>query len=186
MSKRSRNSDDIDWSKTPPWLQGIIAFLIIGVLLWAFVPHEILYVSIGVIIILVIVVSVYVLKKKGLSPFFNLGSSAITGYKKIHEDWEREMEKESAKEDRVDKVTPLSTKLQAKFIRTVGSRCENPNCHNTFPLEVHHITPRSEGGSNKENNLIVLCKNCHGIAQRGVWNKELLREWINRPRRFGY
>jgi 5-methylcytosine-specific restriction endonuclease McrA len=68
----------------------------------------------------------------------------------------------------------------------VGSRCENPTCRRTFPLDVHHIIPRSEGGSNKENNLIVLCKNCHGTAQKGMWSKNLLREWISRPNRFGY
>jgi len=28
--------------------------------------------------------------------------------------------------------------------------------------EVHHITPRSEGGSDDYENLIALCRSCHG------------------------
>lgn len=183
---RRKSDDDIGLAQTPPWFQGIVAFLIVGVLIWAFVPHEIIYLSIAIIIITAVALSIYFFRKRGIEPFINLGKSAITEYKKIHEDWKKEMREESKKEERGKRSPPLSSKLQAKFIRMAGSKCENPNCNNTFPLEVHHIIPRSEGGSNKENNLIVLCKNCHGIAQRGMWNKELLREWINRPKRFGY
>jgi len=31
-------------------------------------------------------------------------------------------------------------------------------------LHIHHKTPRSEGGSNEEENLITLCKDCHNIV----------------------
>lgn len=34
-------------------------------------------------------------------------------------------------------------------------------CHNTNHIEKHHITPKSEGGSNKKENLRDLCKDCH-------------------------
>lgn len=30
-------------------------------------------------------------------------------------------------------------------------------------LQVHHINPKSEGGSNKDENLITLCRPCHGV-----------------------
>ncbi len=35
--------------------------------------------------------------------------------------------------------------------------------------EVHHIIPLSEGGTNKEQNLMALCKSCHSRihAERG-------------------
>ena len=180
---RKRNSDEPDFNKLPPFLQILIMLLIAGVLLWAFIPHEIIYVSIGLIVVVVVVVSVYVYRKRGFEPFINLGKKSIEKYKVMQQNWEKDMEAEEKKEGR---VPPLSNKEQARFIRMVGSRCENPNCRNTYPLEVHHIQPRSEGGSNKYRNLIVLCKNCHGIAQKGIWSKELLKEWISRPRRFGY
>jgi DNA mismatch repair protein MutS len=34
-------------------------------------------------------------------------------------------------------------------------------------LEVHHITPRSEGGNNRLRNLIVLCEGCHDKEHSG-------------------
>lgn len=35
--------------------------------------------------------------------------------------------------------------------------------------EVHHIVPLSEGGTNKQHNLMALCKSCHSAihARRG-------------------
>lgn len=30
-------------------------------------------------------------------------------------------------------------------------------------LELHHIIPRSLGGSNKSNNLVYLCPTCHNL-----------------------
>ena len=38
--------------------------------------------------------------------------------------------------------------------------CGKKNCR----LEVHHLLPRSMGGSNKLENLITLCSNCHHLA----------------------
>lgn len=31
-------------------------------------------------------------------------------------------------------------------------------------LEIHHIVPKSRGGSNSENNLISICIDCHSLA----------------------
>ena len=31
-------------------------------------------------------------------------------------------------------------------------------------LEIHHIIPKSRGGSDKKSNLIKLCSECHGLA----------------------
>jgi hypothetical protein len=46
-------------------------------------------------------------------------------------------------------------------------RCRVPGCtHATF-LDVHHIRPRSEGGSNDPANLIGICSPHHRAAHRG-------------------
>lgn len=39
----------------------------------------------------------------------------------------------------------------------------------TYSDEVHHIIPLSEGGTNKDSNLMALCKPCHSTihARRG-------------------
>ena len=45
-----------------------------------------------------------------------------------------------------------------------GYKCQNPNCVNKpkdQKLQVHHITFRSKGGTNKPSNLITLCDKCH-------------------------
>lgn len=47
-------------------------------------------------------------------------------------------------------------------------------------LEVHHIEPRSEGGSNKPSNLIVLCPNHHRQADAGGISKTKLKAKVRR------
>lgn len=42
-------------------------------------------------------------------------------------------------------------------------RCQSPGCTSARFLEVHHIIPRSKGGSNKPENLVSLCGGCHQI-----------------------
>ena len=41
--------------------------------------------------------------------------------------------------------------------------------------EMHHIVPVAEGGSNKADNLILLCPNCHKLAHAGYYSKDFLR-----------
>ena len=42
---------------------------------------------------------------------------------------------------------------------------DNSTCQHcgvvTWELYVHHVIPRSQGGSNDASNLIALCKKCH-------------------------
>jgi DNA mismatch repair protein MutS len=40
-------------------------------------------------------------------------------------------------------------------------RCELCGCETVKDLEVHHVKPRAEGGSNDAHNLMVLCEGCH-------------------------
>lgn len=45
-----------------------------------------------------------------------------------------------------------------------GHRCQAPGCNHTRFLEVHHVVPRSRGGSNDPENLTVFCSGCHRLA----------------------
>lgn len=47
-------------------------------------------------------------------------------------------------------------------------RCTAPGCGATAFLEVHHVMPRSRGGSNKAANLVTLCGRCHAFAHEGA------------------
>lgn len=70
----------------------------------------------------------------------------------------------SSKTKQVEKTPPLSDPLKNKLItERANGQCEWYNCEVDTPLEVHHIIPREEGGPNKPNNLLVLCRNHHGL-----------------------
>ena len=84
-------------------------------------------------------------------------------------------------ENESNKLPPLSQKEKASLINSVGNKCENPHCKNPSnneQLTVHHIIPRSNGGSNNNKNLIIFCRVCHGKADNKIWSKELLTEWV--------
>lgn len=48
-----------------------------------------------------------------------------------------------------------------------NSRCPFCECDEISLLDIHHIVPRSEGGSNEPSNLILSCKNCHARIHSG-------------------
>lgn len=49
-------------------------------------------------------------------------------------------------------------------------RCENPKCENKEKnpaLHVHHIKHRGAGGDDVDENLVLLCWQCHNLAHSG-------------------
>lgn len=54
--------------------------------------------------------------------------------------------------------------LRSEALRSQGRRCSA--CGKAGRLEVHHVRPLSEGGSNDAENLAVLCRDCHIQAHR--------------------
>jgi hypothetical protein len=50
--------------------------------------------------------------------------------------------------------------------------CRVPGCRNALYLDLHHVTPRVEGGPNVEENLVCLC----GVHHRATHAGELLIE----------
>lgn len=45
-------------------------------------------------------------------------------------------------------------------------------CSKTDYLEMHHIIPRAEGGTDDYDNLILLCAECHAAIHKRAYNKE--------------
>ena len=43
-----------------------------------------------------------------------------------------------------------------------GYQCAT--CGDVRGLQIHHVTPRSRGGSDDPRNLVTLCWKCHAIA----------------------
>jgi len=156
-------------NELPPWVQIIIAALIVGAIIWALVPKPIIWVALGVAIAILGVVAYLAYKRQGIAAF--------TSFAKRAYNWLIGTEKRS--ESKTPVVPPLSPNETDLLIATVGDRCENPNCHTPqFNLEVHHIKPREQGGTNSVWNLIVLCHSCHGWAQKSNYKKSQLNRWI--------
>lgn len=61
-----------------------------------------------------------------------------------------------------------------------GDGCYYSIVYITSHLEVEHITPLSEGGSNDDSNLKLVCHPCHKIkttAERSARLKRMFAEW---------
>ncbi len=82
-------------------------------------------------------------------------------------------------------LSSLPENAKNKLMNAVWYRCENPNCNYTQFLDIHHILSEVEGGTNKPENLIVLCSKCHAAAVNGEISVEELQSWIqDRTERF--
>jgi len=56
---------------------------------------------------------------------------------------------------------PFSEKIKKDVSKKAYYRCSI--CHRIESLDIHHIIPQSEGGSDEINNAAPLCKSCHKI-----------------------
>ena len=45
--------------------------------------------------------------------------------------------------------------------------CRCRKCRSRTHLEVHHIVQRKDGGSDRPDNLVTLCHDCHAVLHRG-------------------
>ncbi len=58
----------------------------------------------------------------------------------------------------------IKPSVRAAVLARDRHRCAAPGCRSTHFLEVHHVKPRQQGGSNRAENLITLCSRCHGFV----------------------
>lgn len=59
-------------------------------------------------------------------------------------------------------------------MRECGGRCAL--CERIFVLERSHIAPLSEGGSNSDDNMIMLCRTCEDKVERKLIPRDVLRK----------
>ena len=59
------------------------------------------------------------------------------------------------------KGTPIPNETREFIIERAGGKCEYCGKRGQ---EIHHILYRSRGGDNNKNNLILLCRVCHGTV----------------------
>jgi len=68
----------------------------------------------------------------------------------------------------------FSEKIKNDISKKAYYRCSI--CHRLETLDIHHIIPRSEGGSNEINNAAPLCKSCHIIYGSNPNKRNFIRE----------
>jgi 5-methylcytosine-specific restriction endonuclease McrA len=64
--------------------------------------------------------------------------------------------------------TTIPPKTRRLVLARDRHRCQTPGCPNTHFLEIHHIIPRTRGGTNDPENLTTLCSACHVLVHRQV------------------
>ena len=80
-------------------------------------------------------------------------------------------------------VRPLTQSDRDLFFEYIGHRCEKPNCRESNVHEIHHITPRPEGGRHDVWNLIVLCPTHHKHADNNIPPRSRQRHWAGLHRK---
>ena len=62
---------------------------------------------------------------------------------------------------------PIPRLVEKRLYKEANSQCPRCEQADVATLQVHHIKPVAEGGSDDEENLIVLCSNCHSKVTAG-------------------
>ena len=63
-------------------------------------------------------------------------------------------------------------------LRRDERRCALCACSTGDCLQVHHIRPKSENGSDRHSNLITLCKDDHDMVHRNMGRYRELLSWM--------
>ncbi|EKT84884.1 AAA family ATPase [Leptospira santarosai] len=66
----------------------------------------------------------------------------------------------------------IPRRIQKLVYQEAGSKCIICSEDDVATLEIHHIDPRSMGGGNSLENLLLLCSNCHSKATYGEITQE--------------
>ncbi len=63
-------------------------------------------------------------------------------------------------------TTSIPPSVRREVMARARHKCQRAGCSHSQFLEVHHIVPRSMGGSNDPDNCICLCSACHGLYHK--------------------
>ena len=63
----------------------------------------------------------------------------------------------------MNNIYEVSSRTRCKILKRMIQSCSNCGW-NKSSCDLHHIIPRSRGGSNDHTNLTILCPNCHRLA----------------------
>jgi 5-methylcytosine-specific restriction endonuclease McrA len=76
-------------------------------------------------------------------------------------------------------ISTIPPRARREVLARDKHRCQAPGCSRTRFLEVHHIVPRKQGGSNQVENLMTLCGSCHRL-----WHEQgdgsVVGKWVKK------
>ena len=78
-----------------------------------------------------------------------------------------------------------SEKVKNEIWEEANFHCANPNCSSsrlTGQLDIHHIIPIEDGGTDDPENLILLCSNCHHLFHKPkhpAFSQRIIFDWKN-------
>lgn len=163
-------------------LATLLILLIFGIAaIWIFVPHVYLYVSLIIIVAVFIIATYFAYTKKGIFLPTKLIKSIWNWYKREHREWEKRERRISRKRRMVQ--PPSRGQINRLIVDIAHNKCEINGCNSEIGLQIHHIIPRSEGGRNKDNNMIVLCVKHHDMADRGDIPRDRLKYIIKKRKK---
>jgi hypothetical protein len=67
----------------------------------------------------------------------------------------------TARDERGHNRSAIPPAVRRQVMDRDGHRCRTAGCGNSVFLELHHVVPRSRGGTNRAENLVTLCSRCH-------------------------
>lgn len=73
-----------------------------------------------------------------------------------------------------ESILDFSTRTVSKILKKANIPCQNCG-YNRVACDIHHIIERKNGGTDDNDNLIVLCPNCHREAHNGLIDKKFLK-----------
>lgn len=57
----------------------------------------------------------------------------------------------------------IPPRIRREVLARDRHRCRRKGCNHSRFLEVHHLVPRSQGGTHDPENLVTLCSSCHQL-----------------------
>ena len=76
-------------------------------------------------------------------------------------------------------IYQVSSRTREKIIKRLNLSCFNCKWDKA-PCDIHHIIPKSKGGSDHHENLTILCPNCHRLAHYNI-----IENFINLEEKLG-
>lgn len=73
------------------------------------------------------------------------------------------------------RAVPLE--IKQLVLHESGYKCANPVCRHLITLDIHHLIPVAEDGTDTAENLLPLCPNCHSLHHRGEISSNSIRTW---------